>query len=74
MSRMPSITGKALIKALKKIGFNEIRIKGSHHFLRHADGRCSVVPVHSGENIGKGLLQQILKDCEISKDYLQKLL
>ena len=74
MSKLPSLTGKALIKALKKAGFEEIRIKGSHHFLRHYDGRCTVVPVHSGETIGKGLMSQIIKDCDISREELQTLL
>ncbi len=73
MSNLPNLTGKALIKALKKVGFEEIRIKGSHHFLRHEDGRCTVVPVHSGETIGKGLFSEILKDCEFSKKELHKL-
>lgn len=48
MSRLPSPTGKALIKALVKAGFKDISTKGSHHFLRHDDGRCTVVPVHRG--------------------------
>jgi len=73
MKNYPSITGKKLIKALKKAGFNVIRIKGSHHFLSF-DGRSTIVPVHSGETIGIGLLQKILKDCELTKDELFQLL
>lgn len=74
MNKVPALTGKTLIKALRKAGFQEIRIKGSHHFLRHEDGRCTVVPVHKGENIGRGLFFQILKDCELTKEDFQKLL
>jgi predicted RNA binding protein YcfA (HicA-like mRNA interferase family) len=48
-------------------GFEVARIKGSHHFLRHADGRRTVVPVHAGETIGPGLLAAILRDCEIER-------
>lgn len=59
MSDFPTLTGSALIRALKKFGFAVIRIKGSHHFLKHPDDRCTVVPVHSGEIIGKGLMSQI---------------
>ncbi len=44
MSDFPTLTGSALIRALKKFGFEVIRIKGSHHFLKHS--------VHSGETIG----------------------
>ena len=67
MSRVPSVTGKQLIGALKRLGFQEIRVRGSHHYLRHADGRTTVVPSHAGETIGPGLVSKILRDAEISK-------
>ena len=74
MSRFPSVTGTQLIKALVALGFEVIRIKGSHYFLRHpADQRCTVVPVHRGETIGRGLFAQILRDCEITLAELKKL-
>jgi predicted RNA binding protein YcfA (HicA-like mRNA interferase family) len=73
MSTFPSITGSRLIRILSKFGFEVVRTKGSHHFLQHPDGRCTVVPVHRGENIGRGLLAQILRDCEITRDELQKM-
>ncbi|MCM2283526.1 MAG: type II toxin-antitoxin system HicA family toxin [Desulfobacula sp.] len=72
MSNYPSMTGSRLIRALRKLGFEVIRIKGSHHFLQHKDGRCTVVPLHRGESIGRGLLAQILQDCDITKEELQK--
>lgn len=74
MNKSPSITGIQCIKALHKIGFQVIRIKGSHHFLQHPDGRCSVVPVHRSEVLGRGLLSQILKDCEIDQEEFKNLL
>jgi predicted RNA binding protein YcfA (HicA-like mRNA interferase family) len=43
MTNLPSVTGKELITALSKVGFQVIRVKGSHHFLRHQDGRATVV-------------------------------
>ena len=74
MSGLPVITGQRLIKALAKISFELICRKGSHNFLRHPDGRCTVVPIHSGETIGRGLLAQIIKDCEISVEELKNLI
>jgi predicted RNA binding protein YcfA (HicA-like mRNA interferase family) len=71
MTTFPSLTGSNLIRALQRLGFEVIRKKGSHPFLQHKDGRCTVVPVHRGETIGRGLLAQILRDCEITKDELQ---
>jgi predicted RNA binding protein YcfA (HicA-like mRNA interferase family) len=37
MSKLIAISGKELLKLLLKLGFVEIRIKGSHHRLKHAD-------------------------------------
>jgi predicted RNA binding protein YcfA (HicA-like mRNA interferase family) len=71
MSDFPALSGQRLIKALGSLGFIDIRQKGSHHFLKHSDGRCTVVPVHSGETIGRGLLSQIMRDCEISIEELR---
>jgi len=36
--------------------------------MRHPDGRRTVVPVHTGETIGPGLLSKILKDAEIAAE------
>ena len=70
MTALPSVTGKDLLAALREAGFNVVRVKGSHHFLRHADGRATVVAVHSGETIGPGLLSKILRDCELTREEL----
>ena len=74
MTSLPSLTGKKLIAILKRAGFEVRRVNGSHHFLRHSDGRCTVVPVHSGETIGPGLFAKILRDCELSREQVRKLL
>src|SRR4029077_12940568 len=74
MSRTPRVTGAELISALEKGGFRVLRVKGSHHFLRHQDGRSAVVPTHSSETIGPGLLHKILRDCQLTADQLGELL
>ncbi len=51
-----------------------VRVRGSHHFLVHNDGRRTVIPVHSGETIGPGLLAQILRDCQLTREELRTLL
>src|ERR1019366_5883875 len=58
MSRIPRVTGSDLLAALATAGFAVIRIKGSHHFVRHDDGRTTVVPSHAGETIGPGTAAQ----------------
>ncbi len=72
MPKLPAIKSKELIKILSTLGFEESRQKGSHKFFKHPDGRTTVVPVHPGKDIGKGLIRAILQDIKISPDELLK--
>jgi len=74
VTKLPRLTGRRVIAALKRAGFEVIRIKGSHHFLAHPDGRATSVPVHAGETIGPGLFSKILRDCEMSEPDFRALL
>ena len=74
MTKTPRLNAKQIITALKKAGFEVIRSKGSHRFLKHEDDRCTVVPVHAGEIIGVGLLLKILRDAELSLDEFREYL
>jgi predicted RNA binding protein YcfA (HicA-like mRNA interferase family) len=47
---------------LKRLGFVEVRQRGSHRQYRHADGRGTTVPFHAGRDISPTLLRQIAKD------------
>jgi len=71
---MKPLTAKKIIRALGKIGFLKVRQKGSHVIMRHPDGRMTVVPIHRGENIGPGLLLEIIKDTKLSKEEFLDLL
>ena len=70
MTRLPRLKGREIIRVLERAGFRTVRTKGSHTFLKHPDGRATVVPVHSGEIIGPGLMRAILRDVEMSIDDL----
>jgi predicted RNA binding protein YcfA (HicA-like mRNA interferase family) len=74
VTALPSPRGRDLIAALGRAGFQVLRIKGSHHFLRHPDGRTTVIPVHGPETIGPGLLAKILRDCDVTREELADLL
>jgi predicted RNA binding protein YcfA (HicA-like mRNA interferase family) len=73
MTRLPRLKGKEVVRILGRIGFQVVRTRGSHVFLRHEDGRVTTVPVHSGEVLGPGLLRSILRDVEMTVDELLKL-
>ena len=74
MSRLPSVTGAELLRALERSGFDVVRQRGSHVFIRHRDGRTTVVPVHSGEALGPGLLRKIARDLDLSREEILALL
>lgn len=74
MTRAPRLKGKELVRALERAGFAVDRIRGSHLFLKHPDGRATVVPTHTGEMLGPGLLRAILRDTELSIEDLIDLL
>lgn len=73
MPKLSPISAKKLIKILEKQGFEVVYQKGSHVRLRHSDGRRTTVPMHSGENVGVGLLRKILRDVNISRDEFEKI-
>ena len=74
MTRLPSLTGDRIVKALGNAGFQVLRQRGSHIYLKHPDGRATVVPVHKGESIGRGLVRKIMKDADLDQDEFLKLL
>ena len=74
MPKLPLMTAKELGKAIKKLGFEFKRQEGSHMFFRHSDGRTTVIPSHPGEDIGKGLLNKIIKkDLQLSREDFERL-
>ena len=65
MVRLAPISSKKLIKILTKLGFEEIRRKGSHRFFYNQENKLStVVPDHGSEDLGIGMLRKILRDID----------
>lgn len=74
MPQLPVISGKEFIKFLLSNGFILIRVNGSHHRLKHPDGRITTVPVHKNEELPKGLLRKIIReDLDMELDEFLKL-
>ncbi|WKZ15512.1 MAG: type II toxin-antitoxin system HicA family toxin [Candidatus Jettenia caeni] len=71
MTKLPVLSGDRLITLLKKVGFLMIRQKGSHVSLQKEDRR-TVVPLHN--ELAKGTLLGILKQCGLTKEDLQRLI
>jgi predicted RNA binding protein YcfA (HicA-like mRNA interferase family) len=67
MRSLPALPGRLVIAALERAGFEVIRAKASHHFLRHRDNpsRQTVVPVHR-RDLPPGTLRAILRHARLS--------
>jgi predicted RNA binding protein YcfA (HicA-like mRNA interferase family) len=74
MPPVPAVRGDKLVKALQRAGFEVIRIRGSHHRLRHPDGRSTTIPVHPSQDVPKGTLRAVLRDTDLTVDDLLKYL
>jgi predicted RNA binding protein YcfA (HicA-like mRNA interferase family) len=68
------LRGERIVRALEKAEFKLARVSGSHHIMRHADGRGTTVPVHPGRDVAKGTLRGILTDTGMTVRELQRLL
>lgn len=67
MPKLVPISAKKMIKILVALGFIEIRSRGSHHFFLNSKTKnTTVIPIHGNENLGIGLLKEILKDIDLS--------
>ncbi|MBC8324044.1 MAG: type II toxin-antitoxin system HicA family toxin [Verrucomicrobia subdivision 3 bacterium] len=51
MGNIPVLKPREVVRLLKKLGFEEVRQRGSHKQFRHDDGRGTTVPFHSGRGI-----------------------
>jgi len=74
MPPVPSVRGDKVVRALERAGFKVARVAGSHHIMRHPDGRGTTVPVHPGRDVAKGTLRNILSDIGMTVAELQRLL
>jgi predicted RNA binding protein YcfA (HicA-like mRNA interferase family) len=61
LTKLPKLTGKEVAKIIEKFGFVYNHTTGSHMIYRHPDGRITSIPHHSGEEIGPGLMNKIIK-------------
>lgn len=70
MGSIPVLKPREVVVILERMGFKEIRQKGSHLQFRHSDGRGTTVPIHVGKDISPILLRQIAKDIHVQIDDL----
>jgi predicted RNA binding protein YcfA (HicA-like mRNA interferase family) len=62
MGDVPVLKPREVAGILERLGFVEVRQRGSHRQYRHADGRATTVPFHPGRDISPTLLRVIARD------------
>ena len=66
MGSVPVLKPREVVARLERFGFVEVRQRGSHKQFRHADGRVTTVPMHTGRDISPTLLRQICRDIRMT--------
>jgi predicted RNA binding protein YcfA (HicA-like mRNA interferase family) len=65
---LPVLKSREVIQILERLGFVEVRQKGSHKRFRHNDGRSTTVPVHGRRDIAPTLLRLICRDVGLTPE------
>jgi predicted RNA binding protein YcfA (HicA-like mRNA interferase family) len=70
MGSLPVLKPREVAALLIRLGFEEVRQRGSHRQYRHPDGRGTTVPFHAGRDISPTLLRKIARDIGMTVEEL----
>lgn len=73
MSRVPALTPRKLVAALKKAGYYETGQSGSHLMLEHKSRKKVIVPIHA-RDLGRSLMKTIIKQTGLTEAEFSALL
>ncbi len=66
--KLVPLSGKEMCKFVERLGFQKVRQVGSHARYEHSDGRKTTIPAHGNEELGKGLILEILKQIKVTRE------
>ena len=69
---LPVVSGRAVVRALAKVGFAEVSPRGSHLKLRDPAGKTVIVPMH--RELARGTLRSILRQADLTVEAFIELL
>ena len=72
MGSLPILKPREVVRILERMGFVEVRQRGSHKQFKHSDGRFTTVPMHQGRDISPFLLRKIAEDIRSTADEMLK--
>jgi predicted RNA binding protein YcfA (HicA-like mRNA interferase family) len=68
LPKLPVLKPREVVSVLARLGFVEVRQRGSHKQFRHADGRVTTVPFHAGRDISPNLLRKVIEDIRLTPE------
>ena len=72
--KLSPVKAETVIRVLEESGFTVVRQKGSHTILKDHEGRSVVIPVHHGEELGRGILRAIIRQAGLTREeFLRRL-
>jgi len=72
--RLPRISGREVVKALRKIGYEQDRQRGSHIILRQTDSPHRRVTVPDHKEVAKGTLRVVIREVGLTVEEFKDLL
>lgn len=69
---LPVVSGRAVVRALAKMGYAEVSQRGSHLKLRDPAGNTVIVPMH--RELARGTLRSILRQADLNVEAFVELL
>ena len=69
---LPVVSGRAVVRALAKVGFAEVSQRGSHLKLRDPAGKTVIVPMH--RELARGTLRSVLRQADLTVEAFIELL
>lgn len=67
MPKLPRVSGAEALRALERLGFSQVRQKGSHIVLRRDTVGC-ILPLH--DELKVGTLAGVLRQAQVSAEDL----
>ncbi|HXH39739.1 MAG TPA: type II toxin-antitoxin system HicA family toxin [Thermoanaerobaculia bacterium] len=68
MTHVPPLKPREVVAILQRLGFREVRQRGSHKQFRHDDGRVTTVPMHHGRDVSPVLIRRIAIEINVPID------
>jgi predicted RNA binding protein YcfA (HicA-like mRNA interferase family) len=74
VSQLPRVSGREIVKALRKIGYEQDRQRGSHIMLRQSASPHRRVTVPDHNEVAKGTLRAIIREVGLTVDEFKAIL